>query len=830
MIRRILATHAPAAAAVSRARATAPVRFRRLVATLALATCAASAARAAAPSPDPQVLLYGNESAATADDARGLLFNPAAVGVRYPSELFVSWTRWGPKRELNNQVLALGGFALQAQRLRDSSQAYGFSLAAGGERLRWGSTSAWLVDAHTHEIEADHRIGLLSRPAPWLSCAYVLDHLTQPVFRYQRLSRLHTLAVGLRPLALSRPLAHGWGTRLTLTGDVTMVEDGEWRQSRVRVGGELELLPGLMLRGAVEDHRGLHVGFGLRGPRLGLHAQSASVDGAHRYDTYGASLHSGEDASIFASPALRRVAVVRAGGRLGDDALSGVSLLGAENTTPVKPLRDQLERALDDPLTRGVLLDLRGVSNMAQIEELRPRVEKLRRAGKPVVAYFENGGGRGDFYLAGVCDRIVATPEAEFGALGLRVERRYYRQLLASWGVRMDRTSYGKYKSAFRNFSVDSTPAPDREAIERSLDVQQELFVSALTADRKLDRARLLGVLDGRMWSTSDLQSAGLVDSVGYRDDALRALGRLCGLGEKPRTVDLRRARTARREWTVPERIAVVYASGGIDVGRSGNDLLTGPFMGSETVTAQIESAFRTPGVKAVVLRVESPGGSAVASGVVHHATARMKRETGKPLVVSMGGVAASGGYYISSRADRIFADRFTRTGSIGVLQIKPSLEGWYRRHDVRQDAFDRGDKMWGWSQGRDWTPEAQAIADSATLRFYRSFVGIVAEDRKLPEDQVDAVAQGRVWLGEDALERRLVDQIGGLDDAIAEARRRAGIPEGEKIRLREYRRPRPGFLQRLVGSAVSDAWERTMRLPEPGTMLYRADDEEIAP
>mgnify|MGYP001563240159 FL=1 len=804
--------------------------FRRLVTALTLAACAALSAHATALTPDQPVLLYGNESAATADDARGLLFNPAAVGVRYPSELFVSWTRWSQRRELNNQVLALGGFALQVQRLRDSSQTYGFSLAAGDEKLRWGLTNSWLVDQGTHEGEADQRIGLLSRPAPWLSCAYVLDHLSQPVFRQQRLTREHTLALGLRPVALSRPVAHTWGTRLTLTGDLTMVEDGDWRQARVRVGGELELIPGLMLRGAVEDHRGVHFGFGLRGPRVGLHMQSTVAGGAHQYDTYGASLHSGEDQSIFASPALKRVAVVRAGGHLGDDALSGMSLLGATTTTPVKPLRDQLERALEDPLTRGVLLDLRRVSNMAQVEELRPRIERLRRAGKPVVAYLEEGGNRGGFYLAGPCDRIVAPPEAEFGALGLRAERRYYRQLLASWGIRVDRTSYGKYKSAFRNFSVDSTPAPDREAIERSLDVQQELFVSALASDRKLDRARLLTVLDGRMWSASDLQGAGLVDSVGYRDDALRTLGQLCGLGDKPRTVNLLRARMAKRAWTVPERVAVVYASGGIETGRSGNDLLTGPYMGSETVVAQIEDAFRRPGVKAVVLRVESPGGSAVASGIVHHATARMKRETRKPLVVSMGEVAASGGYYISSRADRIFADRFTRTGSIGVLSIKPSLEGWYRKHDVRQDAFDRGDRMWAWSQGRDWTPEAQAIADSAILRFYRSFVGIVAEDRKLAEDEVDAVAQGRVWMGEDALERRLVDQIGGLDDAIAEARRRAQIPEGEKIRLREYRRPRPGFLQRLIGNAVSDAWERTMRLPEPGAILYRADDEEIAP
>src|SRR5262249_50540993 len=162
------------------------------------------------------------------------------------------------------------------------------------------------------------------------------------------------------------------------------------------------------------------------------------------------------------------------GGVLGDDQLSGFTLLsGAESTRPSGPVHRQLERALEDPLTRGVLLELRGVANMAQLEELRPRIARLRRAGKPVVAYLEDGGGRGDFYLASACDRVVASEEAFFAGLGLRAERRYYREALADWGIRIDRTSYGAYKSAYRTFSVDSTPAADREAIEHNLDIAQ---------------------------------------------------------------------------------------------------------------------------------------------------------------------------------------------------------------------------------------------------------------------------------------------------------------------------------------------------------------------
>jgi len=801
--------------------------IHRLLVVLALTACGCASAGAEALTPAQPLQLCGNESAAYAEDARAVFFNPAGLGVRYPAELFTSWSRFEGGGQINRWVAAWRGFAVQGEREKDVSQRYGFTVAAGGEALRWGLANDWLVDPRSHRVAADHRFGLLSHPVPWLVLGGEVDHLLQPIFRHDRQGRLYVLALGLRPLALDAARAHGWGTRLTLTSDLVLADDGRWDQARVRFGGELEALPGVLLRGTVEDHRGLHLGVTLRAVSGGGAVQSGSVDGRHRSDTYALSLHSGEERTVLASRAEQRVAVVRAAGDLGDEALSGFSLLGGSEVTPVQPLHEQLRRALEDPLTLGVFLDLRGVGNMAQIEELRPRLARLRAAGKPVVAFMEYGGNRADFYLAGACDRIVMPPETVPVPLGLRAERRYYRGLLAGWGIRVDRTSYGKYKSAYRDYSVDSTSDADREAIEHELDVSQELLVSALAADRRMDRARLLAVLDGRPWRAEDLRQAGLIDSVGYREDALAVLGRLCGLGEKPRQVDLARRPEALREWTVPAPVAVVYASGGIETGESGGDLLLGPSMGSETVVAQLERAFERPGVKAVVLRVESPGGSPLASDLIHHATLRLKSEQRKPLIVSMGGVAGSGGYYISVGADLIYADRFTRTGSIGVVTVKPSLEQFYAKHGVRQDDFERGSWMRGWSTTRDWTSADQAVADSATLRFYHRFVELVAAGRGMTWDEVHAVAQGRVWMGEDALERRLVDRIGGLEDAVAEARHRARVPEGAKIRLLEYRRPAPGLLQWIVGRAVGETWRDATRMPAPGAMLYWTNEDE---
>ena len=175
---------------------------------------------------------------------------------------------------------------------------------------------------------------------------------------------------------------------------------------------------------------------------------------------------------------------------------------------------------------------------------------------------------------------------------------------------------------------------------------------------------------------------------------------------------------------------------------------------------------------------------------------------------------------------DRIYADRHTRTGSIGVLTIKPSLEGWFEKHRVRQDEFERGRYMRAHSIGRDWDREAQAAADAAIRDYYHGLFAKVADGRGLAWAQVDAVAQGRVWMGEDALRHRLVDEIGGLDDAVAEARRRAGIPAGEKIRLLELRRPRPWLLERLAGSALATVWTRSFHVPDANALYYLADDE----
>ena len=751
-------------------------------------------------------------SIATLDDARAAQFVPAALSTRHDAEWRLEWSGLDGRREGFSSQAYAGGFGAYVQDSPGHRRTWGMALGGGRDALRFGWTGYRVSEFGTRR--GDHRFSALSRPAAWLSLAGEVDHAFEPKPYGARLAREWTTAVALRPLAFDRAHAHARGTRLTLTADLSAREGEPRAWARTRVGVECEPVSGLALAVATRGHDEWRVGVTLRGLRGATTHSTAMRDGDKTNERWAVSAHSGEERTRFTSRGDRRVAYVRAGGILADEAAGG-SLLGDVTTVGNRSVAAQLDRALEDPLTRGVLLDLQGVAGMAQLEELRPRIEKLRDAGKPVVASLESGGGRGDLYLASACTRAYASEEAIFAGLGLRTERRYYREMLERYGVRMDRASVGAFKSAYRNYSVDRTPAPDSIVIQRTLDQRQELFLRSVAASRKIKRERFAHILDGRGWTSADLVDAGLLDGVAYRDDAWHEVGKLSGLGEKPRLATLSRVEPARVAWTQRSPIAVVYATGGIEEGRSGGGLVSGAVLGSETLIGQLERAFRAREVKVVVLRIESPGGSVVASNLIDHAIVRLKRETGKRLIVSMGSVAASGGYYIAVHADRIYADRHTATGSIGVLYVKPSFEGAYAKQHVRQEDFDRGEYMGGFSTARDWSPAMQAAADSAIGRSYAAFKARVAEGRKLSLERVEEIAQGRVWFGDDALERGLIDAIGGLDVALADAREVAGVSRYEKIRLREFRRPRGSLLERAFGGWVREAIVREARLPD---------------
>jgi len=795
---------------------------------------------AAAPAhadPTTPFVLYGDESVASTDDARALFVNPAAIGWRYPSELLLAYANRKQGADRGTGAATWRRLALGFQHQTGVEETYGIGFSLGDERASLG----WVTDrrddlAGPRERDYDSSIGWLSRPSAWLSTGATVAHLFQPDIRGVRLRRDYTLALGFRPAALDAAKAYDNGFRWTITGDASLEENAPIDQARLKIGGTLEPWDGFVIGLSFDSQRAYQFGFTFRGVNTSAHVTGQVADASHtpdperNYGIYAVSAHTGEDRAMFTPPTTKRVAVVKLQSTLADEDLPG-GLLDGGGGTPAAPYHRALERALEDPLTQGVFLELGGAGGMAQLEELRPRISKLEQAGKPVVAYLAYGGGRGDLYLASAAARVYASPAAEFMGLGLRTERRYYRKALERFGIRMDRTSVGEYKSAYRNYSVDSTPPADTTVIQRVLTQRQELFVSALSTGRAVAPEKFASILDGRPYPAASLVHAGLIDSVLWREEALADLGRLAGLGRKPRTVSMGKVVKARTAWCIPRRVAVVYASGAIVDGKSTRDALDGGVMGDATIISQLEQACRAPGVRAVVLRIESPGGSAPASYTMDHAVERLRKETGKPIVVSMGSVAASGGYFMALHADKIYADKHTITGSVGVVFVKPSFEGAYAKLGVRQEDFDRGDYMRGLSIARDWRAREQAAADSSIRRTYRTFVDRLRDGRKLENFEAYAYAGGRAWMAEDAAEKKLIDGIGGLEAAIGEAKRLGNVPLDERISLLEFHRPRGSLLERFTNGLVRNELEGYLRMPDFEVAQARADDwlEDLA-
>jgi protease-4 len=786
--------------------------------------------------PTKPFVLYGDESVASTDDARAFFVNPAGLGWRYPSEFLFAYAdrQQGAGRTTGAATWRRVAFGLTHQAGVDETYGLGFSLGDRRASLGWVTNRRDDL-AGSRERDYDSSVGWLSRPSPWLSTGATVAHLFQPDIRGNRVRRDYTLALGFRPAALDASRAYDAGFRWTLTADAAKEEGAAWDQTRLKFGTTIEPVNGFVIALSFDSQRAYQMGFTFRGLNAAAHATGQVADVHHspdperNYGIYAFSAHEGEDRPLIAPDRAKRVAVVRVQAALTDEDLpSGLTGGGG---TPSAPIHRQLERALEDPLTRGVFLELGGAGGMAQLEELRPRIAKLEQAGKPVVAYMAYGGTRGDLYLSSAAARVYVSPAAEFMGLGLRSERRYYRKALERFGIRFDRASIGEFKSAYRNYSVDSTPPADTVVLQRMLTQRQALFVNTLSTGRAVAPEKFAHILDGRPYTPAALMHAGLVDSVLWREEALADLGRLTGLGKKPRTVDLGKVEQARVAWQVPARIAVVYASGPIVNGRSAREALDGGVMGDATIVAQLEQACRAPGVRAVVLRIESPGGSAAASYMMDHAVERLRQETGKPIVVSMGSVAASGGYFMALHADKIYADKYTVTGSIGVVFVKPSLEGAYAKLGVRQDDFERGEYMRGLSYARDWRAREQQAADSSIRRTYRTFVDRVRDGRKLEPVEANAYAQGRAWMGEDAAERKLIDGIGGLEAAIGEARRLGGVPADEKITLLEFRRPLGSWFERLTSNLVRAQVDGMLRMPDTDVVQARADDwlEEMA-
>jgi len=468
-----------------------------------------------------------------------------------------------------------------------------------------------------------------------------------------------------------------------------------------------------------------------------------------------------------------------------------------------------LDAAAADPQLDGVLVRLAGApGGWSQATALRRALLRVRESGRPVVAYGERLGTP-ELLVASAASRLWLPPSGSLALVGLRAEGFFLRGLLERLGVEPDVVRVGGFKTAAETFLRDSMSPEQRAQSEALLDDLYGELVEALAAGRGLAPEAVRERVDRGPWSAPAAVEAGLADACLYPDELEPELERLTPLPppERPgprrvRLVDAPsygalRARTAGFRPLVGDvaRLAYVVASGPIHGGR-------GPYgIAGDAFRELLERLRRDAGVKGVVLRLTSPGGDTLASDLLWRAVVTTRRD--KPVVVSMGEVAASGGYYVAAAADAVLAEAGTVTGSIGVVGGKLSLERLYARLGVGRDGVERGARAGMLSESRGFTAEERAALRDEMQAIYGSFLDKVGEGRGLDRSAVERVAQGRVWSGARARELDLVDALGGPLEALAEARRRAGLDPAEPYLVETHpRHPRLAGLRLRAGLA----------------------------
>ena len=457
-------------------------------------------------------------------------------------------------------------------------------------------------------------------------------------------------------------------------------------------------------------------------------------------------------------------------------------------------LIEGLRRARNDDRVRALVVKVGGGRlGLARMQEIREAVAGFRESGKLSVAWAETFGefthGNLPYYLATAFDRIYLQPSGSVGLTGVAVEQLFLHDALAKIGVGFQSAKRYEYKTAADQLTERGFTGPAREAAER-LAVSVVEQISAAIAERRgrsVQDARAL--LDRGPFLADDALAEGLVDALGYRDEVYADVRKEAGadavlqyVGRYQRAHML--AQRARRLPNPRERfVAVIYATGPIRQGRSSRGPVGGGAMGSDTVAAALRSAASDERVRAVLMRVNSPGGSAVASDTIWREVVRT-RGAGKPVVVSMSDVAASGGYYIAMAADVIVALPGTLTGSIGVITGKPVLEEALGRAGITTDSVAEGARATMFAPTHPFTEDEWERINAWLDVIYRDFTQKAAAGRRMPVERMHELARGRVWTGADAAANGLVDELGGMAAAAEIARRRAGLPSGAPARL----------------------------------------------
>ena len=732
-----------------------------------------------------------SSSVAVSDDALATFLNPAGLGAGQRGfnlyYLRAAETDFGVDDALLISA-AKAGFGMEFATGKDGVDFNRYTLSSGsgiGPSIYWGTGYSWInSDDAAYDKLTSWSLGLMFRRR-YLSTGIVARDFNRPRFRGERLGRTYDFGIAIRPST----------SRITLSIDARKVEKVEGLDFNFAV--EVRPFRWVTLRGSVNDDSSFDIRFEINFRQFGLGMYNRFDENQEHRNSVG---------YISLSQALHTTRHVRR------NAFLDVQMDEIERTLKVAKLDREIA---------GALIKIGGGRyGIGRLQEIRDAILDFKASGKKVIGYMTNCS-TGNYLLASVCDRVVLHPSGEVRLVGLRSETSFYKGILDKLGIRADLEHIGKYKSASDIFTREEMSNAHREVQNAILDDLYDQLTQSIADRRGWTQDDVKNLIDQGPFTAKQALAHGIVDQLAYRDElkdiAKNLSGKDCRLVKARQYLGIVEYEY---DWEVPlPKIAVITAEGMMMTGESFTDPFTGTrTMGSTTIARAIRNVRKDSSVKAVVLRIDSGGGLVVAADTIWRELMRLKDV--KPLVVSMGDVAGSGGYYIAAPAEVIVAEPGTITGSIGVISGKYNLKGLYDKIGLHKEIIKRGKHADFYTDYGDYPEEEREIVHAQIQEIYDDFIGKVAEGRGMTREAVDQIGRGRIWTGKQAKEIGLVDELGGLNLALSIARRKAELV-GKEVQL--IRLPRQGVWEQWL-----DAFHTTRLGRSPTNWKFPTLAEEV--
>ena len=702
------------------------------------------------------------ESVATTNSASSIAFNPAGLGFDNGSGFNIAHTFiTGDYLRDTGLYISGSGFGYSVEWLDGENSRTKQSIATGFGRddfFSLGFGYSWFRSKDSKYNALNVRtIGFTSRPWKFLSIAGMRNSIRGTNFPFivsnssnsLRPQDNYRIGIGLRP----------FGNNITFTTDLNVDQKTSGNVSTIIYGLELWSKKGFSVAAMYDDIGNFEFGLGIGFPTRSLINSNSFDDSGERLSSV-LVLESREYHRQSKYHPKGRYLKLNLKGDIPDEPQSRFFFSRGPRTT-AEWVR-LIEKARSDDTIDGIILNIgRFGGGMATVSEIRNALLRFKKDGKKIVVYSEILTGKG-LLLASVADLIMMNPSGYLYFTGLTARISYYKGLLDKIGVEVEFVRVGRYKSAVERFSLDSMSYSFKEEIDAILDDYQKFYIDGISEGRNLSKEDLRTLQDNGPFTATEALKSKLIDKIAYEDEIDDIIKMKYGLKSisKIKARDYEKQKKLKRVWSEKKKIAIIHLSGAIIPGES----RSGSLLGARTATRVIKYARESSSIKAIILRIDSGGGTALGADIIWNELKHAKGK--KPIIASFGDITASGAYYLAMPADTILAEKTTLTGSIGIFMAIPKVGELYKKLGIRQEVIKRGKHSDILSGQRKWTEEERELLQRQLNELYKDFVNKVSEGRGMTSAKVDSVGMGRLWTGEDALTNGLIDMIGGIKEA----------------------------------------------------------------